>query len=178
MKKIKFYAKCLIPVLHLTVGRSYEILSKEGENKYVINNDEGNKVTIATYIFDDIYHEKNNEVETPKVKCIANNNFKGINIGDTYDVVKKDDNFIYIINKFDKTAKYAHRYFKEIVEEVIEEIVEENNDVPIALCIHPIRNELTFKKKYSFKEDEDPRFIIIINDGGEESKYIRKRFEF
>lgn len=172
---IKFYAKCIEATLTTTVGKVYEILDKiEGQNPtYVIVNDNGNKISMSSYKFNALsYSVKNEEQMENKVKCIENNKFKGIVVGNSYLVKKVDENFTYILNEFNKVAKYNNKYFEHKIKEA-EKI--EQQVIPVAMCMYPVLNELQFKKEYEFEIVND-EMIKVVNEFGNTASYLKKRF--
>lgn len=57
-----------------------------------------------------------------KIKCVNTKGYK-LTLGNEYDVIKKEDGYIFIVNDNGKTARYDNSLFSD-VEEVVEETIQ------------------------------------------------------
>ena len=73
-----------------------------------------------------------------KIKCVNTKGYK-LTLGNEYDVIKKEDGYIFIVNDNGKTARYDNSLFsdvEEIVEETIQPIARTEQD-----CVDSIYTE-------------------------------------
>lgn len=178
-----YIVECLHPTKTVSKGSNYVVINDDGHLVTIIN-DDGNKVLMQRKRFGELQVENvNNMTKIEKVKCINAKNFKSIKTGKEYSLVKESKDFFYIKNEINKTARYNKKYF-EIKEEKPKVAKEKKPAKPkkvenIAVCVYPVRDQLTFKKEYKYKkaESKDGEKIKVTCDDGVERVCLKKRFE-
>jgi len=172
MKEI-YKAECITPTATITRHQKYTVFSDNGMLITIIN-DRGNKITVQRWRFGELEIEKvDTSVKIPMALCIDNTNFKSITKDTLYTIKKESKDFIYISNDTGKTMRYHKKYFDIVKPE------KERPKVLKALCMYAVTNELTFKNAYDFEDDKRKKnMVIITNDLGVKTEYLRKRFKF